>query len=256
MKSGNRAECSPGRQTSVLVLGGTSDIGRAVAEHFAATGYSVQLAARDPHRLIGFQAELSGRYGVAVELYPFDATATHSHAEFVKDLAYLPEVVVCAVGALGDQRNAEQDPSLAGVIMRTNLEGPASVLAMIANCMEARGSGTIVGISSVAGERGRASNYVYGAAKAGFTAFLSGLRNRLARRGVHVVTVLPGFVATRMTAGMALPGLLTAQPQQVAAAIERAVSRRQNVVYVGAVWRVVMLIVRLIPEQIFKRLRL
>ena len=112
------------------------------------------------------------------------------------------------------------------------------------------------GISSVAGERGRATNYIYGAAKAGFTAYLSGLRNRLAKTGVHVVTVLPGFVATKMTEGMDLPLRLTAQPGEVADAIVRAVERKTDVVYVRPIWRLVMFVIRSIPEFIFKRMRI
>ena len=114
----------------------------------------------------------------------------------------------------------------------------------------------LVGVSSVAGERGRASNYVYGSAKAGFSAFLSGLRNRLAGSGVHVVTVKPGYVRTRMTDGMDLPPRLTAEPDEVARAVVRAIRRRRDVVYVRRIWRVIMLAVRAIPERIFKRTRL
>jgi NAD(P)-dependent dehydrogenase (short-subunit alcohol dehydrogenase family) len=114
-----------------------------------------------------------------------------------------------------------------------------------------------VGVSSVAGDRGRGSNYIYGAAKAGFTAFLSGLRNRLAPAGIRVVTVKPGFVRTRMTAGMKLPPLLTAEPQEVGNAIFAAAEKRgRDVIYVRPIWRVVMTVIGLIPERIFKRLRL
>jgi hypothetical protein len=143
--------------------------------------------------------------------------------------------------------------SRAASVMRANFEGPATILGALANAMEARGSGTLVGISSVAGERGRASNYVYGSAKAGFTAFLSGLRNRLAGKGVHVVTVLPGFVATKMTEGMDLPARLVAQPEEVATAILAAVERGQEVIYVRRIWRLIMAIIRAIPETIFKK---
>ena len=114
----------------------------------------------------------------------------------------------------------------------------------------------LVGISSVAGDRGRASNYIYGSAKAGFSAFLSGLRNRLAASGVHVVTVKPGYVRTRMTAGMDLPAPLTAKPAEVADAVVQAVRRRHDVVYVRSIWRWIMLAVRAIPERAFKRLDL
>ena len=140
--------------------------------------------------------------------------------------------------------------------MQTNYIGPASLLAHLANRFAARGSGTLVGISSVAGERGRATNYIYGSAKAGFTAFLSGLRNRLAKQGVHVVTVLPGFVATQMTEGLDLPARLTAQPDEVARAIERAVDKRRNIIYVRPIWWLIMAIIKTIPERIFKNLKL
>ncbi len=140
----------------------------------------------------------------------------------------LPDVAVCVVGLLGEQRENETDLDAAVRVMRTNYEGPATILSVIANLFEARGSGTIVGVSSVAGDRGRATNYVYGSAKAGFTAFLSGLRNRLAKKGVHVVTVKPGFVATRMTEGMKLPPALTATPEAVADQVFGGRGRRRR----------------------------
>ena len=140
--------------------------------------------------------------------------------------------------------------------MRTNYVGPALLMGALAERFEQRGSGVLVGVSSVAGERGRASNYVYGSAKAGLTAFLSGLRNRLAHSGVHVVTVKPGFVRTRMTDGMDLPAWLTAKPQEVAKAVVQAIRRRRDVIYVYRLWRLLMLIIRAIPEPMFKRLRL
>ena len=160
------------------------------------------------------------------------------------------------MGALGNQAGDEHDPAAAIAVMRANFEGPATILAVLADRFEARGRGTLVGISSVAGERGRATNYIYGAAKAGFTAYLSGLRNRLAKQNVHVLTVLPGFVATRMTAGMDLPAKLTATPQAVGAAVRRAVETRRNVIYVKPIWWLVMAVIKAIPEPVFKKLKL
>ena len=171
-------------------------------------------------------------------------------------LPELPAIAVCAVGLLGDQTASERDVKSAIQVMRSNYEGPASILAELANRFVERGSGTLVGISSVAGLRGRATNYVYGSAKAALTTFLSGLRNRLARHDVHVVTVLPGFVATRMTEHMDLPKLMTARPQEVAEAIHRAAEKKYNIIYVRPVWRVVMSAIKLIPESVFKKMRL
>lgn len=240
----------------VLILGARSDIGRAVARRFAALGHPVQLAARDADRLAADKADMELRHRVPVTLHEFDALDLDGQGDFVDGLPTLPGVAVCAVGLMGAQDENERDPAAAARVIRSNFEGPAVVLAELANRFEARGHGTLVGISSVAGERGRATNYVYGSAKAGFTAFLSGLRNRLAKKGVHVVTVLPGFVATRMTEGMDLPQRLVAQPEEVAEAIAQAVAKRRDVIYVRPVWRVVMGIIRSLPEPVFKRMRI
>jgi decaprenylphospho-beta-D-erythro-pentofuranosid-2-ulose 2-reductase len=240
-------------KTPVLILGAASDMARAIARSFAAEGHPIQLAARNVERLETDRDDLVTRYGVAVTLHEFDALDLERHGDFVAGLPELPRIAVCAVGAMGTQEENAANPLVGTSVMRANFEGPASILAHLANAMEARGSGTLVGISSVAGERGRASNYVYGSAKAGFTAFLSGLRNRLAKTGVHVVTVLPGFVATAMTEGMDLPARLTAEPEEVGAAVVEAVQKGRDVIYVRPIWRIVMAVIRNIPEPIFKK---
>lgn len=240
----------------VLILGARSDMGKAVAHKFAALGHPVQLAARNAATLEADKTDMELRHGVSVSLHEFDALFTDTHEAFSRALSELPHIAVCAVGLMGQQARSERDAEAAVRVMRSNFEGPASILAALANRFEERGSGTIVGISSVAGDRGRATNYVYGSAKAGFTAFLSGLRNRLAGRGVHVVTVLPGFVATRMTEGMDLPARLTAEPGEVADAIVRAVERKKDVIYVRPIWRLIMLVIRSIPERVFKGMKI
>ena len=241
---------------AVLILGARSDIGMAVAHRFAAQGYCIQLAARNAASLEADKSDIEVRHGASVTLHEFDALATPTHAAFVDGLPELPAIAVCAVGLLGDQADSERDVKSAVQVMRSNYEGPASILAELANRFADRGTGTLVGISSVAGLRGRATNYVYGSAKAALTTFLSGLRNRLASHGVHVVTVLPGFVATRMTEHMDLPALLTARPREVADAIHRAAVKKHNIIYVRPVWRVVMFVIKLIPESVFKKMRL
>lgn len=241
---------------AVLILGGRSDIGRAIARAFAAEGHPVWLAARNVDGLEPDRADLELRYRVEAKCFEFDVLATDRLEGFADALPGLPEVVVSVVGYMGDQQASETDLEAAARVTRSNFEGPAAALALFANRFEARGSGVIVGISSVAGERGRATNYVYGSAKAGFTAFLSGLRNRLAKKGVHVLTVLPGFVATAMTEGMDLPEKLTAQPEEVGRAVLRAVKAKRNVIYVKPVWCLVMAVIRNIPEAIFKGMKL
>lgn len=240
----------------VLILGARSDIGKAAARAFAELGHPIQLAARRAETLDADRSDIALRHDVDVTLHEFDALDQTSHSAFVDQLPELPEIAICAVGLMDEQSENERDLDAATRVMRSNYEGPANIFAHLANRFEDRGHGTLVGVSSVAGERGRAANYVYGSAKAGFTAFLSGLRNRLAKKGVHVVTVLPGFVATQMTEGLNLPARLTAQPDEVGDAIARAVAKKRDIIYVRSVWWLVMSIIRNIPEVIFKRMKI
>ncbi|GJE71148.1 SDR family oxidoreductase [Methylorubrum podarium] len=242
---------------TLLLVGATSEIGHAVAARYAEAGWRILLAARDPERAKRNADDLAARHRAEVALLRLDILETEGFAAWLDGLPTLPDTVVCAVGELGDQGRAEGDPAHAEQVMRTNFLGPSLLLGLIAERFAARGSGALVGISSVAGDRGRGSNYVYGAGKAGFTAFLSGLRNRLAKSGVRVVTVKPGFVRTRMTRGLRLPPLLTAEPSEVGQAVYAAAEGRGgDVIYVRKVWRLVMTVIGAIPEPVFKRLRL
>lgn len=242
---------------TLLVLGGTSDIGLAIAREYAAHGWDIVLTARNPDDAARNAADVQTRSGRAVRVLPFDVLSAASRDELLTNLEPLPDTVICVVGVLGDQARGESDPAHASEIIRANFEGPALILDALAARMITRGNGTLVGISSVAGVRGRGSNYLYGSAKAGFSAFLSGLRNRLAPKGVHVLTVLPGFVRTRMTEGLKLPPPITADPAEVGRAVFRAAEiSRRNVIYVRAVWRLIMAIITAIPERIFKTLKL
>ena len=243
-------------EKTVLILGARSDIAMSTAYFFGKAGYNMQLAARKVNSLNQYKSDLEQKYQINVTLHEFDALKIDSHVHFANSLPKLPNIIVCAVGSMGEQKKNERDIEMASNIIRSNFEGPASIFLIFANLFEQRGSGTLVGISSVAGERGRAKNYVYGSSKAGFTVFLSGLRNRLAMSGVHVITVLPGFVATKMTNNIKLPKKITAQPDQVGKAIFNAVKKKTNIVYVSPIWRIIMMIIRNIPEQIFKKMNL
>lgn len=238
---------------AVLILGARSDMARATARRFAQAGFALQLAARNAESLEAEAADLRLRGAPSVSLHDFDVLETPRFDAFLDSLPDLPRVAICAVGIMGDQGESQSNPEAASAVIRSNFEGPAAILGLVANRMEDAGRGVIVGISSVAGERGRASNYVYGAAKAGFTAWLSGLRNRLAKGPVHVVTVKPGFVATRMTEGLELNARLLATADEVAEAIFVAVERRRNVIYVRRVWALIMAIIRALPEGMFKK---
>ena len=247
------------RNRTVVILGATSTIARAVAAEFARRGFDLLVAGRDPDELETLASDLQLRFRVRAKARPFDALALETHARFVEDCRQASqETLVGAVlcfGTLGDQKAAERDPREARRILDTNLLGAVSVLGLLANYFEARRSGFLCALSSVAGDRGRQSNYIYGAAKAGLTAFLQGLRNRLSSSGVAVVTIRAGLVDTPMTYGR--PGLfLVASPEKVARQIVGAALEGKDESYVPAFWRPIMFLIRSIPERIFKRMRL
>lgn len=240
----------------VLILGATSDIAKAVAYEYACHGDNLTLAARSPDRLAAVASDIQIRHKVMVETVAFEALDYSSHAAFYQNLEPKPDVAICVFGYLGQQELGQSDFVEAARIINTNYTGAVSILNIIADDFVRRQSGTIIGLSSVAGDRGRQSNYLYGSAKAGFTAYLSGLRNRLYKANVRVITVKPGFVRTRMTAGLNLPNSLTAEPQQVARNIFRAYRQNRDILYVLPVWQYIMLIIRHLPEFVFKRLNL
>ncbi|MDB5505210.1 MAG: Short-chain dehydrogenase [Tardiphaga sp.] len=236
----------------VLIVGAASDIGRAIAAEYAKAGASLILAARDVRRLEDDAKDLYYRYKAEAQLVECDILDAAQREALVGNMTEVPGTVISVVGLLGDETIAWSSPAAANQIMQVNYVAPSLLLGAFANRMAKMPGACIIGISSVAGDRGRKKNYTYGSAKAGFTAFLSGLRNRFGSSELHVLTVKPGFAATRMTQGMALPSFLTASPEQVARAILEAHRRRKNVVYVLGVWRWIMLIIRAIPEQTFK----
>jgi decaprenylphospho-beta-D-erythro-pentofuranosid-2-ulose 2-reductase len=242
---------------AVLILGATSAIARATANAFAARGDALYLASRDQDELRRIAADIRLRYGVEVHHGWFDAEATATHESFFNSvIAAMPDLsgVVLAFGYLGDQQ-AARDFSVGSKIIAANFTGAASILSHCAHHFETLQRGFIIGISSVAGDRGRQSNYVYGAAKGALSLYLQGLRNRLHPSGVRVITVKPGFVDTAMTYG--LPGMfLVASPQYIGERIVRALDRSADVVYLPWFWRYIMLIIRYIPEPVFKRLKL
>lgn len=240
---------------SVLILGAGSDVGRAIAREYTRKGRAIILAARNCGRLQADANDLTQRHQVPVHTVEFDVLNTAAHSAFLDSLKEFPMTVVCVVGLLGDQEQAQKDFPAADVIIRSNYTGVVGILGEVANRMEALGRGCIIGISSVAGDRGRATNYIYGSAKAGLTAFLSGLRQRLSRKNVRVITVKPGFIRTKMTAHMPLPEALTAQPVEVAQAVVNAEYEGGDIIYVRWIWRYIMLTISHMPEFLFKRMQ-
>jgi decaprenylphospho-beta-D-erythro-pentofuranosid-2-ulose 2-reductase len=236
----------------VLIVGAASDIGRAIAAEYAKAGASLILAARNVSRLEPDVKDLFYRYKADAQLMELDILDEGQREALLGKLTEVPGTVISVAGVLGDEVAAWSSAAAANHIMQVNYVAPSLLLGAFANLMADRPGACIIGISSVAGDRGRKKNYTYGSAKAGFTAFLSGLRNRFGSSGLHVLTVKPGFVATRMTEGMALPPLLTASPQQVASSIISAHRKKKDVLYVLGVWRGIMFIIRAIPERMFK----
>lgn len=241
----------------LLVLGANSDIARAVAAKFAQTqNANLYLGSRDITVLAKKAKDLEIRYQVkAVPLY-FDAVDYASHRDFYYNLDPKPDGVILAFGSLGDQQAAQEDFQKARQIIEVNFLGAVSILEMVAADFEKRGQGFIIGLSSPAGDRGRQSNYLYGAAKGALTIYLSGLRNRLFRHNIRVLTVLPGFVQTKMTASMDLPDKLTATPEEVAEDICRGFQKGRDVIYTKWFWKWIMRAIKMMPETVFKRLSL
>lgn len=241
----------------LLLLGAGSDIGIAIAHKFARSeGAHLCLASRNLALLEKKALDIQTRYQVKAGAVSFDAMDYAGHPAFYRSLDPKPDIVVFTAGYLGNQGLAQKDFTETQKIIETNFLGPVSILEIIAADFEAKGRGLIIGVSSVAGDRGRQSNYLYGAAKSAMTTFLSGLRNRLYPSHVRVMTVLPGFVRTRMTEGMKLPQLLTIDPEQVAEDVYQAYKAGKDIVYTGWFWRFIMGFIRNIPETVFKRLDL
>lgn len=240
----------------VLITGASSDIAKAIAREYAKIGYDLILTGRHDEPLQSLKSDLECRFQVKVNTVALDINKLTEHEHHIENLPDSLIGCVVAVGYLGDQSLAERETGERLNIMQTNFVSIANYLSLIANRLETKKEGFIVCIGSVAGDRGRKKNYVYGASKAGLEAFLSGLRNRLFVSNVQVLTVKPGFVRTKMTNGMALPEKLTRDPDFVGAEIVKAQQKGKNVLYVAKVWYFIMLVIKAIPESIFKRLDL
>jgi len=241
-----------------LILGAKSAIARAIALRLVADGYDLALAARQVEALSPFAADIQLRHQSQVDLIEFDGldfAELERLPQRVERIAGPFELSVLVFGYLGSQEETENNTEEMLKVLNANFTGAAVALGHLANYFKQKASGGIIGIGSVAGDRGRQSNFFYGAAKGGLALFLQGLRNRLAPSGIHVLTVKPGFVDTPMTEG--LDGLfLVAKPESVADDIVRAYNKKKDVLYTPFFWRWIMLIIRGIPERIFKKLSL
>jgi decaprenylphospho-beta-D-erythro-pentofuranosid-2-ulose 2-reductase len=242
----------------IIIIGATSAIAEHCARIWANRGDALYLVARNEDRLATIAADLNVRGAGSTATYALDLNDLHLHVAML-DAAEVAldgiDTVLIAHGTLSDQKACEQSVEETLEEIKTNALSTISLLTLIANRFEAKRAGTIAVISSVAGDRGRASNYVYGSSKAMVTAFTSGLRQRLYKSTVAVVTIKPGFVDTPMTAEFK-KGLLWAKPAAVAEKIVQAIDKRKNEVYVPAFWWAIMVIIKNIQEFIFKRINL
>lgn len=241
----------------ILILGANSDMAKAAAKRFAEEGYSLYMASRNTAELSKTCQDIHLRYGVEAKPLIFDARAFDTHKHFYQSIENKPAGVIVAFGTMYDQVEAEQDFSLARDMLETNYLGAVSIIEIIAKDFVLSDHGFIVGISSVAGDRGRQSNYIYGSSKAAFSTYLAGLRHRLYATDIHVITVKPGFVSTKMTAHLDLPKKLTAQPEEIASRLYKATQKNKSgTIYIKPVWRAIMLIVVLLPSFIFNKTKM
>ncbi|MEX3688527.1 SDR family oxidoreductase [Paraburkholderia sp. BR14263] len=241
---------------NILIVGATSAIATACARRWAAQGASFFLVARSAERLQQVADDLRARGAKGAVCQELDINDVDQHAAMLARCEAefgTIDIVLVAPGTLPDQAQCQADPAVAMREFNTNVTSLIGLLTPIANLVEAQRHGTIAVISSVAGDRGRPSNYLYGSAKAALSAFCEGLNARLFKAGAHVVTIKPGFVATPMTAGLPLPGPLVATPDKVAADITRAIEKNRDVIYTPWFWSLIMLIIRSVPRFFFKR---
>ena len=244
---------------NILIVGATSGIAEALARRYAAEGANLFLVARNLEKLQIIASDLLARGAMSVQTFVMDANNSDLISAMT-DSAWATfgsiDVAVIAHGTRPDQQRAEIDIPYAIAELRTNAESVIAFLIALAAKFEIQGSGVIAVIGSVAGDRGRASNYLYGAAKAALDTFTSGLRVRLFKSGVHVLIVKPGFVATAMTADLDLPDLLTVTPETVSLDIQQAITKRKDVLYTPWYWNWIMRVIKFLPSAVFNRINL
>jgi decaprenylphospho-beta-D-erythro-pentofuranosid-2-ulose 2-reductase len=244
---------------NIIIIGATSAIAEAVARRYAEQGAQLFLVARNNDKLECVANDLKVRGASAVQTWIMDANDSNAIPKMLNDAwkafgSY--DVALIAHGTLPNQARTETDIDYALTQFRTNADSVIACLTGLAMRFEPQGNGVIAVISSVAGDRGRGSNYLYGAAKAAINTFVSGLRARLIKKGVHVLLIKPGFVATPMTSELNLPAKLTATADAVAIDIQYAINKRKNTLYTPWFWCWIMLIIRNIPEFLFKKMKL
>jgi len=243
---------------TALILGANSDIAKSLIYIFAENKLNLILTARNLDQIKTLKSDLEIKFDIKVQNVNFDILNTEGHLSFYKSLDITPDVVVDAIGVLGNQKKAFESFEYSKNIIDSNLTSHISILDIIANDMKDKNSKledkkeySIIGIGSVAGDAGRPDNYTYGAAKAGYSIYLSGLRTFLKKYNIHVLTVKPGVIATKMTADLSFPSLIVAKPEKVAKAIFKAYKKSKAVIYTPKYWKIIMGVIKFLPERVF-----
>lgn len=241
---------------SVLILGAKSSLSKSLAKKFANKGFDIILAARSIELLFEFSKEIENDNNIKCNLIEFDILKLSDHDALFAKIECLPKIVICVVGLMTISNSNLYQPDEINLMIKTNYLMPVIFIENIAKkFLDAKSEKTIIGISSVAGDRGRASNYIYGSSKSGFTQYLSGLRQKLNKSQINVITVKPGYMRTKMTKRIKGPSFLFSSTDTVAELIFRSYLKKKIVVYTS-IWKYIMLIIKLIPEIIFKNLKL
>lgn len=241
---------------TAFIAGASSGMGRALAEKLAVKGYNLQIASRNLTALEELRSRVESQCpSVSVSVVVIDITQAGFIREFRKKMSTLPEpsMAVCCAGYLGSDPHDFSETDEMDRIVATNFSGCIQLVGYFADVFRKRGSGLIAGLSSVAGERGKSKNLLYSSAKAGFTAFLDGLRNYLYPFGVHVVTIKPGYVSTPMTRHLSLPKKLTISPEKASELIYTALMKKKNIAFIPSKWKFITTAIRMIPENRYKK---
>jgi short-subunit dehydrogenase len=244
------------KNKNILILGANSDIAIAIGREFASKGSNIFLASRNLKNMEIESQHLELLYKVKSKFFYFDASDFASHNNFINLIDNDIDGVVLCFGNMPNQVEAQNNFKLTKECLEVNYVGAVSILEIFSKYFVKKKNGWIIGVSSVAGDRGRSSNYIYGSSKAALSAYLQGLNHRLSSMNIHVMLVKPGFVDTKLTAELDLPGFLTASTEEVAKSIYKGLNRKKNEIYIRPIWRFIMLLIKLLPYWIFKKTKL
>ena len=240
----------------ILIIGGNSDIGFEIAKEFYKNNNNNLYLTTQPNKKITKDINQLKNHKNRLKLIKFDLLEFNNHKKFYNALDPKPDLVICSAGMFLNSEQILSNFELKEKMINTNFTGYASILDIIIDDFKRKNNGCIIGISSVAGDRGRASNYMYGSTKSAFSSYLSGLRNSLKKFNINIITIKPGFVKTKMTNNIKMNKYLTATPEKVAKDVHKAWEKKKDIVYTPWYWKYIIIMIKIIPEKIFKKMNL